>query len=203
MTLNRILFPRLAQYLDGLPQQLDSYPSALTRADFSIILRRNLAPHLVAVDLPASLSVILSSPWTQGDWIPTAHYVALCELARDHVWQTDAAYHQGMFEVATEMYSGPAYKMLFFMFGPSVVAMSAAKRWDTLHKGTTLAIKKQKKESLDLLLSYPQNLFSEAGVQSLGAAFCSIAQGSRGKNPKFTPVSFSHTEAEVIISWEY
>ena len=203
MNPNRLLFPRLTQYLDGLPQQLESYPSAVTRSDFSMILRRQLAPFLTEENLPHSLRSILTAPWKEGDWIPTTAYVALCAIARDQLWQSEQEYHRGMFDVATEMYKGPVYRMLFFMFGPSIVAMNAAKRWDTLHQGTKLVIKKQKKESINLTLTFPQNLFSEAAVQSLGAAFCAIAQGPGGKDPAFTLLSFSDSEAEVLISWTY
>jgi hypothetical protein len=203
MNPNRLVSPRLAQYLDGLPHQLESYPSAVTRADFSVILRRQLAPFLTEANLSHSLRSILCAPWKEGDWIPTTTYAALCAIARDHLWQSEPEYHRGMFDVATEMYKSPSYRLLFFMFGPSIVAMSSAKRWDTLHRGTQLVIKKQKQESINLTLTFPKNLFSETAVQSLGAAFCAIAQGSRGKDPTFTLLSLSDLEAEILISWTY
>lgn len=203
MTLNRISFPRLADYLDALPEQLESHPKALTKADFSLILRPQLASFITDSFLPSSIRRALNAPWKQGEWIPATAYVALCAIARDQLWQTDEAYHKGMFAVATEMYKGPVYKTLFFMFGPSLVALSAAKRWETLHQGTKLAIKKQQKESLNLVLQYPKRLFNEVSVQSLGAAFCAIAEGSRGKNSKSTFVNFSETEAEILIEWNY
>jgi hypothetical protein len=203
MELNRLTFPRLAQYLDSLPQNLESYPSALTRSDFSLILRRHLDPFLKEGSMPQSLRAVLTAPWKPGDWIPTTTYVALCAVARDHLWLSDQDYHQGMFEVATEMYKGPVYKTLFLMLGPSIAAMGAAKRWDTLHQGTQLVIKKQTKESLCLVLTSPQNLFTDLAVQSLGAAFCAVAQGSRGRDATFEMVTRNDVEAELLISWTY
>lgn len=200
---DRVLFARLEQYILHLPHQLSSYPAVETKADFSIILRQKITPTLQVKSLPYEARSILSAPWSPGDWIPWTSYAALCAIARDFLWTSDEAYQRGMFEVATEMYSGPAYRLLFFMLGPSIVAMSAAKRWGTIHRGTDLVIKKQKKESIDAVLTYPSKLVSETALQSLGAAFCAIAQGSRGQDPKFTVISFDKTQAEFTISWTY
>ena len=203
MTLDRLIYPSLAQYLDGLPRGLGSYPAAQTRADFSLILRQHLQSFLLEPSLPAPVSLALQAPYKQGDWIPTTTYVALSALARDRLWQSESAYHQGMLDVATEMYTGPVFRALFVMFGPSLVAMSAAKRWHTLHQGTELVTKKQQKESLDLALTFPPKLFTEVGVYSLGAAFCAIAQACRGKDPTHTLLSLTDTTAEVRIGWTY
>lgn len=203
MDLNRLILPCLAQYLDGLPQNIGSYPGAMTKSDFSLILRRQLEPFLSDAQIPATLRRVLGAPWKQGEWIPTTAYVALCAMARDCLWKSDAEYHRGMFEVAMEMYNGPVYRALFFMFGPSVLAMSAGKRWDTLHQGTKLVIKKQKKESIELVVTFPHKLFTQTAIQSLGAAFCAVAQGSRAKDPSFTLVSFGDVESEILISWTY
>lgn len=203
MTLNRLIFPRLAQYLDGLPKHLDTHPTALTRSDYSIILRKRLEKVLTETSLPSSVLRALNAPWKLGEWIPTTVYIALCDIARDQLWLTDEAFHQGMFDVATEMYSGPLLKMMFFMFGPSLVALSAAKRWDTLHQGTKLVVVKQQKESIQMLLQFPHKLVSEAGVKSLGAAICATVAGSRGKNTKYSLLKFNDTEAELLVEWKY
>lgn len=203
MTLNRLILPHLTKYLDGLPLQLDTHPTALTRADYSIILRRRLENFLTEANLNSSLVRTLTAPWKLGEWIPTTVYIALCDIARDQLWQTEEAYYQGMFDVATEMYSSPLLKMMFFMLGPSLVCLSAVKRWDTLHQGTKLVVKKQQKESIHLLLQFPHKLVSEPGVKSLGAAICATIAGSRGKNTKYTLIAFGDKEAEMLVQWNY
>lgn len=195
--------PRLAQYLASLPQGLASHASAATKADFSLILRRYLTPCAEKVGIPEPVRALLTAPWRAGDWIPTSHYVALCALARDQVWTNEEAYHLGMVGVATEMYQGPLHRALFVMFGPSLVAMGAARRWGTLHRGTELVVKRQLKESVELLTTFPFRLFTEESVRSLGAAFCAIALASHGKDATFTLLDFGDTSAQMSIGWHY
>lgn len=195
--------PRLAQYLASLPQGLASHPAAVTKADFSLILRRYLAPCSDKVGVPEPVRALLTTPWRAGDWIPTCHYVALCALARDQVWTTEEAYHLGMMAVATEMYQGPIHRALFIMFGPSLVAMGAARRWGTLHKGTELVVKRQLKESVELETTFPPRLFTEESVRSLGAAFCAIAVASHGKDTSFQLLDLGETSARMLIGWHY
>lgn len=203
MNFDRLISPRLAQYLDDLPNGLGSHPQALTRADFSLLLRPKLDPFFAQTSLPPELNDALSANWKVGEWIPTVTYVALCAIARDVLWQSDLEFRRGMFAVATEMYKGPFLRTLFGMLGPSIVAMSAAKRWNTLHQGTTMVIKKQQKESIGLVLTFPKNLISEAGMTSLGAACSAAIEVSRGRDSSFDILSLGSTEAEFTINWTY
>lgn len=197
------LTPRLARYLASMPEGLASHPSAATKADFSLILRRHLTPCLEKVGAVEPVHALLTAPWRVGDWIPTSHYVALCALARDQIWTTEEAYHLGMVGVASEMYQGPLHRALFVMFGPSLVAMGAARRWGTLHRGTELIVKRQLKESVELVTTFPPRLLTEESVRSLGAAFCAIALASHGKDATFTLLDLSETSAQMSIGWRY
>ncbi len=203
MDLNRHNHPRLAAYLDGLPQHILSYPEVMTRADYSLILRPKLASVLQGWDLPVSVKDFLNAPWKPGEWIPTVAYVALCEMARDHLWRTEEEFHQGMFDVGVEMYHSPMLRAISVVLGPSIVALGATKRWSTLHKGTTLTMKKQQKECVNLTLGYPPKIFSEAGMKSLGAAICAAVSVYRGKNTACDIIFLHDTEAELFIKWEY
>lgn len=147
--------------------------------------------------------MMFSAPWQVGAWIPATNYVALCAVARDRLWTTPEAYHQGMVDVATEMYQGPVYRTLFVMFGPSLVAMGAARRWGSLHQGTQLTVRKQHKEGVELTVDFPAKLLSEDGVRSLGAAFCAIALASRGTDASFTVGACGDTSAQMSIHWKY
>ena len=155
---DRVLFPPLSQYLDESPERIVSYPAIYTKADSSFLLRTQLAPGLAAADMPPGLRGLLTQPWQPGEWLPTINYAVPCAFARDRNFLT--------------------------VFGPSLVAMSAAKRWHTLQSGTELVVKKQTKQSVHLLLTLPLKLFLRSGRRAWGA-FCAIAQSSRGTDPTF------------------
>lgn len=199
--IDKSVFPTLAKYLDNLPQGLDTFPAAKTRAFYSIELQKRLGQNLQGARLPFSIKSRLSETWKPDAWIPATIYAALCCVCLDTIWTTKETFHQGMYEIASLMYASMFFRAVMFIMSPSLMMLGSASRWNGFHLGTTLRASNQTKTSGDMVLNYPGHLFPEPCLHSLAATFDCAITSSGAKQFHYTLVVPSIDSAIICMRW--
>lgn len=197
------VFPNLSAYINALPVGLDSYPEAKTKALYSLLLRDSMKAELTSTSLPYPLRTRLLADWKPDDWIPAALYAALAALAKDMKWKSETAFHQGMADLAVSMYQTAVYRAVMAIVSPSLMVMGAARRWGTFHQGTQLRVVNPTKTSGDAVLTFPDRLFSQPALQSLGASLCTALTGCGAKNVTLVLRNVKQSEATLHFEWQF
>ncbi len=133
--------PHLAEYIASLPQGLDSYPQARAKAS---LYRSTIAtwpsPASEVSGLPAPLRRLAEYPRPVSSWIPEAHSAALVLATRDLACTDDADFLDFCYQQQRTLFSGRLYAVLLKMTSPSTLLRTAAFRWRSLHRGSSLIV---------------------------------------------------------------
>ncbi len=197
-------WPHVASYLAQLPEGFDSYPDCLVHIDtFSLVRERY--PSLVTLPgLPNSVVQVLTGSY-QGDWLPEVHGNVIFLLLRDTQFKDDASFLAWAGDSAAQVFQKPWLRAVMAVMSPTLIILNIGKRWQTLHKGSTLTSVKAEKNGHQMgaagALDYPPNLFDELLLRRIGKAFESVLAASRAKQPVTILNQFTRTRADYSMTW--
>jgi hypothetical protein len=133
-----VSLPLLSEYVDRLPNGLDSYPNVTAKG--SILSRlvdayRGVAPE----GMPAPLTAHFVRPPAPNEWVPEVHLVALTTSVVDTLFrdQPPAAFERWALQENKQLLRGPLYRILFSVLSPERILVGLEKRWSAFHRGTT------------------------------------------------------------------
>jgi hypothetical protein len=201
VSVDRTLYPSLAQYLEDLPGGLEAYAQVQAAADYALRLRASAPQLMQAPTLPEELRRRLSAPWRAGQWIPCTSVVMMSLLLRDRLCTDEAAYRHVIFERCRQQFAQPMYRALMFVLSPSLVLMGSAKRWSSFYSQSTLTPSKMRDKSATLTLTYPDRLFPEPWLEANGIGFCAAISCAGAKEPKSQFARITSTDCVYEITW--
>lgn len=201
--INPMRYPTLYMYMVNLPQGVESYPEAKTQGELAVRLRERF-PNLGAKgDLPPDVMAAIGAPWRANEWVPEVSFMILHALIRDVVYRNDEGFLQLCYEMAKETFAGTMMRALMHFVSPSLLVMGATKRWPLLKQGTTLKAIKQEKNSLNMSLTYPKNLYHRSMLDGFAQSFKAAIDCTKAQNTSVQPNYFSPTECRYKVTWTF
>jgi hypothetical protein len=204
MTLDQHAFPRATEYLQALPQGIDSYPDCQVRSDAFEQLRIGYPDLAKAPGLPGVVAHFLSGGYS-SDWLPEVAGNTLLLMLRDSQLQSDEQFRIWACDDSFKIFRRPLYKALMFILSPALVVMGAAKRWGAFHKGSELyapPIRQADGVSTVIAdLSYPSNLFYGLSIDRQGQAFVAALRAASAKDPVVQCERLSDTQSRFVSQW--
>ncbi|HEY3450514.1 MAG TPA: hypothetical protein VGK67_29430 [Myxococcales bacterium] len=195
-------YPRLASYLEHLPQGLESHPACETRGSVPrAMLEERPVGELPPGDLPAPLHALLLAPPLRTAWIPEAHGSALTHLIADVHRLQEPDYLQFV-EKVTLRINGSMFTMLMSIISPQMLLSAASSRWSTTHRGSTLTAERSGSNGTRLVLGFPDALFSELGLKLWANVFRVTLEHSRAKGAEVVVAEASRTRGVYECSWQ-
>lgn len=193
-------YPESSAYLEALPEGLDSFRACRSRAVFlRDILER--FPDLFAGDgLDVPLQNLQAADLDPDDWMPSVQVVLALTMVRDRMHDSDEAFLGWNYERQLRIYRRPLFRALMLLFSPTLLFMSASRRWKTFHEGSEL-ITAGDKRSAEVTLKYPAGLYSRPFRVSLVASFRAALTACRAEQQHAELVDDEPGRTRYVIGW--
>jgi hypothetical protein len=152
-------YPRLAAYVDQLPEGLDSHPECQAKVSIHRIIYNFAQQPLQG--LPAVLQAYLDDSAPAEKWMPQCHTLALIVAiveARQLPPEEEAKWIRS---AASLLFSTPMYKLLMWAISPRLMIRGADIRWSAFFRGTSLQPTIIGDREAELELRAPLGMFDE------------------------------------------
>ena len=197
-------FPRMQAYLEGLPEDLASYPECLVKGDAFAMYRPVLLPHVRLPELPRPVAAYLEGQ--EPEWIPDVLGISLALLARDVAFADDAGFLGFVEQSIHELYASPIYRTLMRLLSPTLVVMGAAARWRAFRKGSELravpAVLSEGRRRVELTLQHAPRIYPPLVLQTFSVAYRVAVQTSRAEDARCVLASHADARATFELSWK-
>lgn len=194
-------YPRLAAYLGGLPDGLDSYPDCLSRTSLAMQLIEGIPePRPRPEEVPEPLSGLLHRRPPRL-WMPEVHVMALSVAIADHYQMDDAAYLRWEQDVNRGYFRNLVLRFLFAFVSPAELAVRAPSRWSSVHTGSALSTRGVSDREHHIILDYPEGLYAPVHLEHFCAVFQALLEHSNAKDCAVSLVEQSPTRAVFAARW--
>lgn len=130
-------FPRLAAYVEQLPQGLDSFPECCAKASIHRKVHEFAAQPLT--DLPEPLQALLDEPPPPSTWVPQCHTLALVIALVESRGLSPRDESIWVRRAATHLFASTMYRILMWAATPGMVFKTANLRWRAFFRGSWLS----------------------------------------------------------------
>jgi hypothetical protein len=179
MTLLAERFPRLAAYVDSLPDGIDSFPECRAKASLVHFGTKRLPVNFPTKGLPERIERHLRDPRLVTDWISEVDYNAATLALWDGHGIDDDAACEAWYDVTHALRTSRVYRLLLEFVSPGRVVRGAPVIWQQFHRGTTLNVTDETAESTIFELVTPARLFPSIILR----AYASVFQGAMESRP--------------------
>jgi hypothetical protein len=152
-------YPRVAAYIDQLPDGLDSHPACQAKVSIHRVVYTFAQRPLHG--LPPVLQAHLDDSVPAEKWIPQCHTLALIIAiveARQLAPEDEAKWIRS---AASLLFSTPMYKLLMWAISPRLMIKGADIRWSAFFRGSSLRSTLFGEREAELELHAPVGLFDE------------------------------------------
>ncbi|MFO7566294.1 MAG: hypothetical protein R6X02_26865 [Enhygromyxa sp.] len=170
---DRPSYPRLAAYLDQLPEGLDSY----TECEAKVLVHRTVYAFAEQPlrGLPAVLQAHIDASAPAKPWIPQCHTLALILAIVEARGLSPAEEAKWIRSAASLLFSTPMVRLLIWAVSPRLMIKGADIRWSAFFRGSNLHAKLGEGEGeAELELRAPPALFDP----SLAAIFTDVLRSA-------------------------
>jgi len=203
MVIDRKAFPRVADYLDALPEGIGSHPGCQTKASgYRASLESRPLAEVALGGLPAPLGDLVRVPAVRNDWIPEVHAMAMGLAIADHHAMSDRLFLDWIYEVNRALLGGSTYG--FLMTGGSGGAdprRHSQLRWKQLHRGVELERKESLETSSRFAITFPRNLFSELLLLAFCRSFQASIELACARGARVELDGFNELSAQFSANW--
>ena len=192
--------PSLSNYLDALPNGLDSYPDVRAKAS----LYRSVLDHGAIEDvsvLPEPLRRLATDPAPVSAWIPEVHSHALMSAVRDLCFESDAAFVQHAYDRQRELFDGRLYRIMLALASPSLLLRTAALRWRTFHRGSTFSVESSDGTETRVRIDHPPHLWDDLLTDALVAGLEAVLDLSGAVDTKLVITDREPTVLRLHGTW--
>lgn len=195
-------FPRVAAYLAGLPDGLDSHPTCLAKGTLVRTFVSGLAPDRVkGAGLPPAIEALLAVLPANSAWLSEvqtwAGIYAFADLQELTGWKWDGWVRAKNLE----LYTNPVLRLVMNFTSPSLAVPLASAYWGTVHRGSRLSVLEKAADRATLSLDYPPRLFDETAARALGIAFGCAFELSHAKTRSLAFDGWTPTRSLYRASW--
>lgn len=192
---------RAQQYLDGLPNGLDSHPTFVQKAS---VFRQflELAAGVDVSGLPRALAVLAREPPPVTAWITevraTATYLAITDLQG---WSDQQLLTRAL-TLNRALVSGPLYRILMTVVSSTMLVRGAPDRWAALHRGIGLTSHLDSETSATMTLAFPKGLVPPVIARCYATAIQAVFEVSRIKRPSVAVEASDDERAVYRCAWQ-
>ncbi|MBV1860721.1 MAG: hypothetical protein KUG77_20065 [Nannocystaceae bacterium] len=196
------LFPATAAYIARLPQGLDSHPECLSKASlYRSTLEGRPFPRAAAQALPPELRQLVLHPLPVTAWVPEVRSLALAMAHLDACCSSLDDFERSCYLRQRRLFDGPLYRVAVKLATPSLLLRTAARRWTTLHRGTTLVVKTNEPGRADLSMEHPPHLWDEPTRLALTSGLRALLDLCGARNGTIDVDEASATHMKLIGTW--
>jgi hypothetical protein len=194
--------PSLSQYLEQLPDGLESHPGSQAKAVMLHNAIRDSDLSEVHDLLPPPLREAALEPPPISSWIPETHVQGVLLTIHDHAFGGDSEAFLGWtLDGNRRLLSGPLYRILFLVVSPPRLVVGAQHRWHAFHRGSKIVAEHVGNGDARVLLEYPPYLIPPIGQHGFGMAFRAAMESAGGKQISIDPEQLSPTQTRYHIAW--
>jgi len=193
--------PLSAAYVAALPQGLDSYPRCRVRATVTRLTVERFPQLLDHPGIGSAFRERLQGALAAGEWMSEAVGTAVRILTREVVFENDAQYFAWTFDIASEIFKRPVYKVLMYVVSPALVMLGATRRWNTFREGTKLVANVHGSAG-DIVLNFPPRLYTPLVLEGFGHAFRASLVAARARNVRLALEDVQPESARWSAVWD-
>ena len=202
----RVDFALLAQYVNALPEGLDSYPKALASGAIVLSLLLDPVGRLpLGIGLPSPLEDLVCTPPAASAWVPVVKLCAFHAAVYDVAFADKGgipAYEEWTFQRNLQLTKNPLYRKILAVESPeALLASYNSGRWSAFYRGLSLHVMNVAKHSASLRLTHPAHAWPEISRIALGAALRAAFVIARAKSATVTSRELSVRASHFEISW--
>jgi hypothetical protein len=195
--------PRMQEYLDSLPQGLDSYPTYQSKAlIFSADHQRELIAHVDS--FPPAIAELIRNPLPATQWVPEV-YMTACHIGIADLRGLDEdQFEKASFQDNRTIMASPLYRVLMFIASPRRLFGSSEKRWSAFHRGVELGCELGEPDDnrVRITLRYPSRLVPRITARGYCGAFHAALEAAGGKEGRFEIVEHTPIRAKFEGRWK-
>jgi len=195
-------FPRLSEYLAGLPAGLDSYPDCLAKGSISRLALQGYEWLDLYKELPAPLAAGLQDRPLPSAWLPEVHSVALHLAVADGEAMDDRQVMKWSRVANTRLAESTMYQIVAKVASPSVLLRTAALSWRLLHRGVVLRIDDTGRGHAAATISHPAWLWTEIVHRSTSEGLRVAVETAGGRNVTAEPVRCEADHGRYKLIWD-
>jgi hypothetical protein len=193
----------LQEYLDELPEGLQSYPDCRTKGSAVRLLVNGITDNAQGQDLdkiPVELKRLLHSPPATADWVPGVHYTALNAIFVDECFSSREESLLWVYSAQTRFLGGKIYAPLFKLLPTATLLAGAQRRYCQFHQGVEVDVQAVQTAAHRVTLTFPSNFMPVWRLNIVGE---SIRAGLDLSGVSSRSVLVSHTQTSAIfeVSW--
>lgn len=168
-------FATLRQYLEHLPEGLDSFPQLTAKGSVvRAFLNDAQYPLATGCGLPPRLDELIRAPPASSDWVREVELWAIAAAVYDVNFAARggiAAFTEWSYGANRRLLRGPAYRILFSVLSPERLFVGATQRWSAFHRGTQLSDVEVSKGAGSVRLVAAPHAIPEIGRVAFAMAF--------------------------------
>ena len=204
MEIDETRYPTTAHYLSRLPAGLDSYPDCRVKADLHEGLRESFPRIAEDTSLPDIVRTYLQGQY-DNEWLPETVGSMLVHLVRDYGFISNDAYEKWAYDNNARVFSKPHYRVLVAIFSPTLLLSGAARRWGSLHQGSTMktepVIRQGPTFRTASILTFPPYVFDEIDILNIASGYRVALEASQTPNPRAEATHLQRDQARFTFSW--
>jgi hypothetical protein len=194
--------PRLDAYLAALPGGLAAYPECQVKGT---IVRMLVADRPVAVPagaLPPALARLVDEPPMGSEWVSEVQAMGLLYALADVAELADEALIILSRDRDRRTFESPAYRFLMAVATPGLLVRSAAARWSTFHRGSSLEVEGIADDGVRVGLRFPRGVFDGLHLRCFAGAFMAALELSNARSPSADIIEAGPGYARYKVAWE-
>ena len=134
------LTPRVLEYLERLPEGLDSYPGALVKNSVVRVWVEGHDIERLAATLPEALVPLVREELAVSAWVPEVHAMVIYLQVRELFFDDDDAYVRDAKERNRKLLAGPLYRMVLSLLSAERIYKTSRRVFNLMHRGTDLTV---------------------------------------------------------------
>ena len=199
-------FATLTQYVNALPEGLDSYPRVLVSGVIVLGLLLDPVQQLpLGIGLPSPLEDLIRTPPVASAWVPLVKLCAFHAAVYDFAFADKGgvpAYEEWIFQRNLQLTKNPLYRKILAVESPeALLASYTSGRWSAFYRGPSLHVMNVAKRRASLRLTHPAYAWPEISRVALGAALRAALVIARAKSATVTSRELSVRASQFEICW--